>query len=108
MNIIESNRYKKSYKKIIINKHLIKEDNELNNLINIIESCSNLQSLMSSSYQQFYDIRQKEGNLKEYISASLSKRVRLIMKPLDCLPYNYLSIEDIEFIEINDEHYKNM
>ncbi len=30
------------------------------------------------------------------------------MKPMDDLPYNYLSIVDIELIEINDDHYKNM
>ena len=108
MNIIESSKYKKSYKKIIIGKHLIKEEKELNNILKIIELYNNLQSLMNSHYQQIYNIRQKEGNLKEYISASLSNRVRLIIKPMDDLPYNYLSIVDIELIEINDDHYKNM
>jgi len=108
MNIIESNKYKKTYKKIIKDKHLVKEEQELNMLIGIIETYNNLQSLMSSVYQAKYDIRQKEGNLKEYISASLSKRVRLIMRPVSELPYDYLVIEDIEFIEINDDHYKKV
>ena len=108
MNIIESSKFKKSYKKIIIGKHLEKEKENLNKILIIIQNTSNLQNLMNSKYQQRYHIRQKEGNLKEYISASLSQRVRLILKPIASLPYNYLEIEDIEFVEINDEHYKNM
>lgn len=58
MNIIESSKYKKSYKKIIIGKHLIKEEKELNNILKIIELYNNLQSLMNSHYQQIYNIRQ--------------------------------------------------
>ena len=108
MHIIESNKYKKTYKKIIKGKHLIKEEIELSKLLGIIETYNNLQSLMSSVYQSKYDIRQKEGNLKEYISAILSKRVRLILKPVGELPYNYLIIEDLELIEINDDHYKKV
>jgi hypothetical protein len=30
------------------------------------------------------------------------------MRPVSELPYDYLIIEDIEFIEINDDHYKKV
>ena len=51
---------------------------------------------------------QKEGNLKEYISVSISQRIRLIIKPISELPYNYVEIVDIELVEVNEDHYKRM
>lgn len=108
MNIIETSKYKKTYKKIIIDKHLSKEKEVLNIVLGIIELYPNLQSLMNSLYQSKYDIRQKEGNLKEYISVSINQRIRLIIKPISELPYNYIEIVDIELVEVNDDHYKRM
>ena len=108
MNIIETSKYKKTYKKIIIDKHLSEEKEVLNIVLGIIELYPNLQSLMNSIYQRKYDIRQKEGNLKEYISVSINQRIRLIIKPISELPYNYVEIVDIELVQVNDDYYKRM
>ena len=50
-------------------------------------------------------IEQKKGNLKEYYTARINQKIRLIMKPIGSYPYNTLEITDIEFIDIDDKHY---
>ena len=43
---------------------------------------------MLSHYKYIYHIEKKAGNLKEYYSASLNKKMRLIMKPIGKYSYN--------------------
>lgn len=105
MIIIKQNKYKKSFKKNIIDKHLEKEKNRINNIENLIINSKNLQSLINSPYKNIYGIEQKKGNLKEYFTAHINKKLRLIMKPVGEYPYNILEIVEIEFIDIDNKHY---
>ena len=51
MVIHESSGYKKDYKKIIINKHMIKEKEKIDNIKNIILSSKNLSELLHNPYK---------------------------------------------------------
>ena len=105
MVINESTAYKRDYKKIIINKHMIKEKEKIENIKNIILSSNNLQELLCSPYKDIYYITKKSGNLKEYYTARINSKLRLIMKPEGEYPYNNLTIDKIEFVSIDDKHY---
>lgn len=105
MVIHESSGYKKDYKKIIINKHMIKEKEKIDNIKNIILSSKNLSELLHNPYKNVYYITKKSGNLKEYYTARINNKLRLIMKPEGEYPYDSLVIETIEFISIDNKHY---
>lgn len=64
MNIIESSKYKKSYKKILKNK--TKEIERLNKIISLLKSSNNLHMVNINPLSQMYHIEQKQGNLKDY------------------------------------------
>jgi len=106
MNIIETSKYKRSYKKLI-NKHLNKELDIINIIKNQIYLCNNLDELMKTPIKYKFIIEQKKGDLKEYLTARLNGHTRLIMKPVGDFPYNYIEIVEIEFIDINEKHYKD-
>lgn len=105
MFIIESKNYIKDYKKIIINKHLTKEKEKIDNIKNLIIASNNLQKLIDSPYKNVYYIEKKKGDLKEYYTARINEKLRLIMKPIGNYPYNNILIDKIEFIKIDDKHY---
>lgn len=60
---------------------------------------------MCSPFKDIYHIEQKKGNLKEFYTARINNKIRLIMKPLGDYPYNKVEITEIEFINIDDSHY---
>ena len=66
-----------------------------------------LSSDISFVDQSIINIEQKKGDMKEYITARLNGHTRLIMKPVSNYPYNYVEIVEIEFIDINEKHYKD-
>ena len=103
MNIIESNNYKKAYKKVLKNKD--KEKERLNKIITILLEYPTLHDVMITPYKEIYYIEQKHASLKEYYTARLNKKMRLIMKPVGEHPYNTMEITDIEFIDIDNKHY---
>lgn len=106
IKVIESKQYKKSYKKIIMNKHLEEEKERLQRIIDLILNEKNMYTLMLNNYSKIYNIEKKEGNLKEYYTARLNSKIRLVMKPIGDYPYSLIQIEEIELIEINDRHYE--
>ena len=67
MVINESTAYKRDYKKIIINKHMIKEKEKIENIKNIILSSNNLQELLCSPYKDIYLLLRKAVILKNII-----------------------------------------
>ena len=103
MNIIESNNYKKTYKKKLKNK--TQEQERLVNIISLIKRSSNIHMLIINPLSIVYHIEQKKGNLKEYYTARINQKIRLLMKPIGEYPYNTIEITDIEFIDIDDKHY---
>lgn len=105
MIIIKDKQYLKSYKKNIINKNLLKEKERIQNIENLIINSKNLQSLINSPYKNIYHIEQKKADLKEYYTARVNSKIRLIMKPVGIYPYNKIEIKEIEFIDIDIKHY---
>ena len=103
MVIIETNSYKKSVKKILKNK--TNELNRLENIKNIIIMSNNLHELLLSEYKKIYHIEKKKGNLKEFYTAHLNSKLRLIMKPVGEYPYKEIEIDNIIFDDIDDSHY---
>ena len=105
MVISKTKQYLKSYKKEILNKNLKQEMNRIENIENLIINSTNLQSLINSPYKSIYHIEQKQGDLKEYYTARVNSKIRLIMKPVGDYPYNKIEIEEVEFINIDSKHY---
>ena len=105
MIIIKGKKYLKSYKKYILDKNLKKEIDRIYNIENIIINSLNLQGLINNPYKNIYHIEQKKENLKEYYTARINDKMRLIMKPVGEYPYNTLEIEKIEFLDIDTKHY---
>lgn len=106
MYIIESKNYKKDYKKKILDKHLLKEKLCIQNIIDLILNKENMQDLINDVFKSIYHIEQKSGNLCEIYTARINGKLRLVMKPCGEYPYKLIEITDIEFIEIDDKHYK--
>lgn len=106
MYIIKSKNYQKSYKKKILDKHLEKEKIRINHIENLLLASENLHTVIHSPYKNVYHIEQKKNNLKEFFTARINEKLRLIMKPTGNYPYNLIEIEEIEFIQIDDKHYK--
>lgn len=105
MIIIKDKQYLKSYKKNILNKNLKKEKTRIENIENLIINSNNLQSLINSPYKNIYHIEQKKADLKEYYTARINSKIRLIMKPVGEYPYNKIEIKEIEFLDIDIRHY---
>ena len=104
MQIIYLTKYKRDYKKIQ-KKHMLQEIRRIENIKNIIISSLNLHELLLNPYSKVYCIEQKHGNLKEIVTAKVSDKIRLYMKPHGDYPYKFIEIEEIEFIKIDDKHY---
>lgn len=104
MNIIESDKYKKAYSKIL--KNNINDQRNLNDIKLLIKESFNLHELIINPLSIIYHIEQKKGNLKEYYSARINNKIRLIMKPIGKYPYKTIEITDIEFVDIDNKHYE--
>ncbi len=105
MIINKSKNYEKAYNKYILKKHLTREKERLEHIENIIISSKNLQDLLNNPYKNIYHIEKKKCNLKEYYTARINEKMRLIMKPVGDYPYNILEIESIDFLDIDNKHY---
>ena len=106
MIIIESEKYKKAYKKII--KSNSREEERIENIKNLLISKDTLHDVLIDSLKNIYRIEQLHQNRKDY-SARLNNsnnKLRLIMIPVGDYPYNTVEITDIIFDDIDDDHYK--
>lgn len=105
MKIIPSKSYNRDYRKIIINKHLVKEAERIENIRNLILDSPNMKDLMLNPFSNVYGIEKKDGNLKEIYTADVNKKIRLQLKPIGEYPYKLDEIVEIEFLKIDDKHY---
>ncbi len=103
MLIVETKKYKKSVKKVLKNK--TRELERLENIKNLIISSDNLYKVLQSEYKNIYRIEKKKANLKEFYTARLNEKIRLIMKPIGEYPYKEIEIEEIIFENIDNTHY---
>lgn len=107
MKILKNKQYERDYKKKIYTKHKFKEIETIRNIEELILDTDTLKSLLVNPLSRIYNIKQKEGNLKEIFTANVNSKIRLYMKPIGKYPYNQIEITDIEFLEIDDKHYGN-
>lgn len=105
MKIIKSKNYEKDYKKKILNKYKQKEIDRIQSIEELVLDSENLKSLLLNPLSLVYNIRQKEGVLKEIFTANVNSKIRLYMKPIEEYPYNKIEIKSIEFLKIDDKHY---
>ena len=49
-----------------------------------------MHTLITNPISKLYYIEKKSGNLKEYYTARLNNKIRLIMKPIATYPYNLI------------------
>lgn len=103
MNIIESNKYKKSYSKILKNR--AKEKERVENIKNLLISKATLQDVMIDPLHNIYHIEELKHNRHDY-SARINNKIRLIMIPVGNYPYNIVEITDIIFEDIDNYHYE--
>lgn len=82
------------------------EIERLYKIVDLILSEDNMHTLILNSYSKIYNIEKKTGNLKEYYTARINKKIRLVMKPVGEYPYNLIEIVELEFIGIDSRHYK--
>lgn len=104
--IYKGKKYLKDYKKILVNKHLYKEIERLEKIEGLIIESSNLHDLLKNPLRNVYNIEKKSADLKEYYTARLNSKIRLIIKPCSNYPYIDLNqIIELEFMSIDDTHY---
>lgn len=104
--IYKSKKFLKDYKKILVSKHLYKEIDRLNKIEGLIIESDNLHVLLNNPLRMVYNIEKKSANLKEYYTARLNSKIRLIIKPCSDYPYvNLNNIVELEFLSIDDTHY---
>ncbi len=60
MVISKSKSYLRSYNKIIIKKNLIKEQERISKIENVIIAAKNLQDVMNNPFKNIYHIEQKK------------------------------------------------
>ena len=105
--IYKSKKFLKDYKKILVSKHLYKEIDRLNKIEGLIIESDNLHVLLNNPLRMVYNIEKKSANLKEYYTARLNSKIRLIIKPCSDYPYvNLNNIVELEFLSIDDTHYR--
>ena len=102
MRIIKSKSYLRDYKKLI---KAPKDIQRIDSISILLLNAPNLHEVLLSPYKNVYHIEQKMGNLKEFYTARINQKVRLIMKPVGEYPYNSIEIVEIEFLNIDNSHY---
>ncbi len=105
MKISRSKHYDRAYKSKIERKHKTKEIETIKNIEDLIVDSDNLKNLLGNPLSYVYNINNKSGNLKEIYTANVNQKIRLYMKPVGKYPYNEIEITEMEFIEIDDQHY---
>lgn len=106
MRIIKTSKFKKTYKKFLLDKHKYDEIDRLEDIEEVIFGSSNLKELLISPYKKYYNIEKKNGPLKEIYTARLNNKIRLYMRPIGEYPYKEIEISEIVFEEIDEKHYK--
>lgn len=105
IKIIKSKSYTKDYRTKLKNKHLTKELERLSKIEQLLISSANMKEVMEDGLHIIYGIEKKSGNLKQYYTARLNQKLRLVIKPVNCYPYNLEEVYELEFISIDDKHY---
>lgn len=105
VKIYKSKQYEADYKKKIVGKHLYKEIDRIQNIEELILDMDNLKELLLNPLSIVYGIDQKKGNLREFFTAKVNGKIRLVMRPVGDYPYDQIKIEEINFIEIDNKHY---
>lgn len=105
MKIIKTSMYERTYKKNIVNKHLKKEIERIEEIEDFISNVENMQEMITHVWCVVYGIQKKKDDLKEIYTAKVNDKIRLHMRPVGEYPYNMVEITDIEFIKIDDSHY---
>ena len=105
MKIIKTKNYEKDFKKKIKSKHKKLEMEIISSIENLILDSSDFKSLLLNPLSRIYNIKQKEGNLKEIFTADINNKMRLYIKPVGEYPYKQMEIIELEFIQIDDKHY---
>lgn len=105
MKIIKATRYNQDYKRKILNKHKNNEIIKINKIESLIINSKNLKELLLNPFSKIYNIEQKKGNLREYFTADINKKIRLLMRPTGKYPYNNIEEVELSFEEIIDDHY---
>ena len=105
MKIYKSKQYESDYKKKIVGKHIYKEIDRIRDIEELILDMENLKELSLNPLSIVYGIHQKKGNLREFFTARVNGKIRLVMRPVGDYPYDQIKIEEIKFIKIDDKHY---
>ena len=67
MNILKTTMYERTYKKCIVDKHLKKEMDKINEIEDFIYNTDNMQELITNSLSMVYGIQKKKEILKRFI-----------------------------------------
>lgn len=105
MKLIETSKYKRDYKDEILKKHKTEEQNEIEDIKTFLISKDTLQDVINDPLCPVYNIRKKKGNLKQYYTADVNRKMRLFLKPIGKYPYNTIEISEIELSSIDNHHY---
>lgn len=106
MNIIESEKYKKSYNKLL--KRCTNEKKRIQDIKDFLIRKDNLHEVLIDPLKNIYNIEQLHYNRKDYSARinNSNNKLRLIMMPIGDYPYNTIEITDIEFVDIDNKHYE--
>lgn len=106
MNIIETDKYKKSYNKLL--KRCTKEKKRIQDIKDFLIGKNNLHEVLIDPFKNIYHIEQLHHNRKDFSARidNSNNKLRLIMMPIGEYPYNTIEITDIEFVDIDNDHYK--
>ena len=77
----------------------------MENIKNLFISKNTMHDVIIDPYKDIYYIEKKNGNLKEYYTARIDNKIRLIMIPVGNYPYDLKTITDIIFDDIDNTHY---
>ena len=106
MNIIESDKYKNAYKKLL--KRRTKDKERIENIKNLLISKNTLHDVMVDPLHIIYHIEQLSHNRHEYSARinNSNNKMRIIMIPIGDYPYKTMEITDIIFDDIDNYHYE--
>ena len=105
MKIIKTKAYERDYKNKLVKKNKIDEINRETFIIRALKVNNNLYDALNDSYLKTRRFEKKKGNLKEFYTARLNDKIRIIMRPVGEYPYNTILIDEIVFEEVDDSHY---
>lgn len=103
MKIIKTKAYERDYKNKLKNK--IEVMNREKFIIKALNISANLKVALNDTYLRTRHFEKKKGKLKEFYTARLNDKNRLVMRPVGDYPYDTILIDEIIFEEIDDSHY---